>query len=92
MAKKKQQMKSTNTKAPKTNEKGEIISWDSNLKEGKALKSKFHVAEVKKGYPENHEEQSGGQERIDGTQNVLFLRRKGSEGRTYLHPTDVAWA
>jgi len=44
MAKKKQaqaQTKSVNTNVPKTNEKGEIISWDSTSEDGTALKALF---------------------------------------------------
>lgn len=60
MAKKHQQTKSTNTKPPKTNEKGEIISWDSKSKDGKALKALFDgglittetAAKVQKAYPQ----------------------------------------
>ena len=51
--------KSTKTKAPKTNEKGEVISWDSNSPDGKALKALFDgglitdetAKIVKKNYP-----------------------------------------
>jgi len=41
MGKTKQQTKSVDTKAPKTNEKGEIISWDSANDDGAALKTLF---------------------------------------------------
>jgi len=41
MGKKKQAAKSVNTNVPKTNELGEIISWDSNSEDGKALKTLF---------------------------------------------------
>lgn len=51
--------KSTNTKAPKTNDKGEVVSWDSNSPDGKALRSLFDgglitdetAKKVKKDYP-----------------------------------------
>jgi len=33
--------KSTKTKVPKTNEKGEVISWDSASADGKALRALF---------------------------------------------------
>ena len=39
MAKSTRKEKSTDTKVPKTNEKGEIISWDSTSKDGKALRA-----------------------------------------------------
>jgi len=35
------QTKSVNTKAPQTNEKGEIITWDSTSEDGVALKTLF---------------------------------------------------
>jgi len=41
MAKKKQQTKSVDTNVPKTDENGEIISWDSASEDGKALKTLF---------------------------------------------------
>lgn len=51
--------KSTQTKAPKTNAKGEIISWDSTSADGKALRALFDgglitdetAKTVKKEYP-----------------------------------------
>lgn len=54
--------KSTNTKAPKTNEKGEIISWNSNSPDGKALRTLFEgglitdetAVKVKKAFPQFH--------------------------------------
>jgi hypothetical protein len=52
-------MKSVRTKAPKTNEKGEVISWDSSSPDGKALRLLFEgklitnetARQVKKDYP-----------------------------------------
>lgn len=52
-------VKSTQTKAPKTNEKGEIISWDSSSADGKALRALFDgglitnetAKQVKKSFP-----------------------------------------
>jgi len=60
MGKKKQSTtKSVNTNVPKTNELGEIVSWDSNSEDGKALKTLFDgglittetAKMVKKEYP-----------------------------------------
>jgi len=59
MGKKKQTAKSVDTNVPKTDEKGEIISWDSTSDDGKALKALFDgglittqtASVVKKEYP-----------------------------------------
>ena len=59
MAKSSLKAKSTEVKAPKTNEKGEIISWDSSSKDGKALRALFDgglitdetAKQVKQEYP-----------------------------------------